>query len=193
MSCDFIYGLPGQTVEDVQKMCRDILSLDIQHASLYELSVEAGTPFAAQGVQAVANETCAEMYNAISEKFLPRYEISNYAAPGQECRHNQNIWAGKAYIGIGPSAAGRVFVDGKWFETMDGEILHISDKTRAVEKIITGLRTARGADLTPDVREIIDWEFVENNMKYFRADAGALCIADEYLIFLDSLLPKIIA
>lgn len=214
VSCDFIYGLPNQTVQDVRKMCRDILDLGISHASLYELSIEPGTPFAAQNIQVPANETCAEMYNAIGEEFLPRYEISNYAAPGHECRHNQNIWAGEPYIGIGPSAAGRIFTGGQWFETIDGKIEAMDAKTRGVEKIILGLRTVRGVALTDDVRAVIDWNFVNNNMELFiitppktscgsppacqaepippHQGAGKISLAGQSLLVLDSLLPKII-
>lgn len=200
-SCDFIYGLPGQTVADVRKMCRDILDLGISHASLYELSIEPGTPFAAQKIKVPSNETCAEMYHAIREELAPglhRYEVSNYAAPGEECRHNQNIWAGEPYIGIGPAAAGRVLMDGKWYETIndknDGLKTEIMDnRDRAVEKIITGLRTAAGVKLTDDVRKVIDWDFINGNPGYFLINEDTLCVAPDKLIFLDGLLIKIIS
>ena len=201
VSCDFMYGLPGQSILDVRKMCRDILGLGIQHASLYELSVEPGTPFAAQKIQVPANEIMAEMYDAIGEELAPvltRYEVSNYAAPGNECRHNQNIWAGEPYIGIGPSAAGRVLIDEKWHETIinqngDMKINIMVGKARAMEKVITGLRTAAGVMLSDDVRAVIDWDFVDNNPGTFIRTANSLGLVGQSIIFLDALLPKIIA
>lgn len=225
VSGDFIYGLPGQTVRDVRKMCRDILELGLSHASLYELSIEPGTPFAKREIKVPADEVMAEMYQAIGEGFLPRYEISNYAAPGSECRHNQNIWAGQPYIGIGPSAAGRILIDGNWYEqdnpknisdwmkTLPGHYAAtplMEGNTRAVEKIITGLRTTRGVELTDDVRSVIDWEFINSNPEYFlltttpssaNADAtpsqceGELTfvsVSNKGILILDSLLTNVI-
>jgi oxygen-independent coproporphyrinogen-3 oxidase len=201
VSGDFIYGLPGQNLCDVQKMCSDILDMGLSHASVYELSVEPETPFAKQKIQVPSNEAMAEMYQAVGERLagvLPRYEISNYAASGHECRHNQNIWAGEPYIGIGPAAAGRVLIGGQWWEIESSKSKErraqvMDNKTRAVEKVITGLRTVRGVKLGDDARSVIDWDFVSQNPKYFRQVSGALCIANEYLILLDGLLPKIIA
>ena len=56
-SGDFIYATPGQTVRDVENMCRGILDMGLRHASLYELSIEPGTPFAAQKIQSAPNDT----------------------------------------------------------------------------------------------------------------------------------------
>ncbi|MCL1902302.1 MAG: radical SAM family heme chaperone HemW [Alphaproteobacteria bacterium] len=190
VSGDFIYALPNQTVSDIEKMCHGILNLNLKHASIYELSIEPGTPLAARGIQKIDNELSAEMYETIGRIMLPRYEISNYAVPGFECRHNQNIWNGDAYVGIGPSACGRPHINGVWYE-QENEINPIDDKTRATEKVITGLRTARGVALTPDVINVINWDFVDANPNLFIRNNN-LSLSSKGMLILDGLLVNLI-
>ena len=177
VSGDFIYGLPNHNVKSVENLCRQINELNLTHASLYELTIEKNTPFGQMNLKMPDNDTMAQMYIAINENLnLPRYEVSNYAAPGDECRHNQNIWAGDAYIGIGRAAAGRPYIDGQWFDELGNyeRFEKISNETRATEKIITGLRTVRGVALTDDVKHLInfDWVKLHNDL---------VEISDEYL------------
>ena len=91
------------------------------HLSLYQLTIEQSTPFfLAQargdldmpddGVSAALFETTQDMMTAAG---MPAYEISNHAAPGQQCRHNMAYWQYRDYIGIGPGAHGRITADGK--------------------------------------------------------------------------------
>ena len=88
VSADFIYGLPGHTADTVIGMCRDINRLGLQHCSMYELTIEPDTPFGKMGLEMPSNNEMADMYTAIGDTLnLTRYEISNYAAPGFECRH----------------------------------------------------------------------------------------------------------
>ncbi|MBR4624858.1 MAG: radical SAM family heme chaperone HemW, partial [Alphaproteobacteria bacterium] len=119
VSADFIYGLPKQSEKSVVQMCKDINKLGLQHISMYELTIEKDTVFGKMNLNMPDNDTMAKMYNIIPETLsLPRYEVSNYAAPGQECRHNQNVWQGDAYVGIGKGAAGRVYIDNEWYDEM---------------------------------------------------------------------------
>ncbi|MCL2538452.1 MAG: radical SAM family heme chaperone HemW [Alphaproteobacteria bacterium] len=199
-SGDFIYGLPGQSVASVEKTCRGILDLGLRHVSLYELLIEPGTPLAMRGVQKIDDDTAAAMYEKIDEILapaLPRYEVSNYARAGFECHHNQNIWAGEPYIGIGESAAGRVLIDSQWFETKiinnKLNIKPLSNHDRAVEKIITGLRTMCGVELTPDVRAAINWDFVHANPNKFIVDDTHIHIGRSSVLFLDRLLIDLVA
>ena len=164
VSGDFIYGLPKDTTNDVIDTCRQINDLGLKHCSMYELTIEPETPFGKMGLNMPSNEVMADMYMAISDTLrLPRYEVSNYAAPGYECRHNQNVWDGDAYIGIGRGAAGRVYMDGTWYQQRGAgaEFTPIDAHTRATEKIITGLRQVRGVKLTPDVLDIIDKKYID--------------------------------
>jgi oxygen-independent coproporphyrinogen-3 oxidase len=179
VSADFIYGLPGQTSADIRAMCREINSLRLGHASLYELSIEPGTPFSRMNLRMPDNGAMAEMYEAIDEALdLPRYEVSNYALPGFECRHNANVWDGSPYLGLGPGAAGRVLIDGQWWETrVSGSASRqkadavaeqrLGVRARATEMLMTGLRTTRGVLLAREIRDIIDWDFVGGNKELF--------------------------
>ena len=109
---DLMYGLPGQSLEDLEISMEEAVSLGVQHISIYGLQVEEGTPFAemqARGELALPSERVAEaMYDAMVDT-LPRhgyrrYEISNFALPGRESRHNLGYWQDVPYIGIGAAA-----------------------------------------------------------------------------------------
>jgi oxygen-independent coproporphyrinogen-3 oxidase len=108
INIDLIYGLPSQTLPAWQTNLEKALSLEPDHLSLYPLTIEPDTAFSRQG--AVVNEEMqAEMYER-SIDFLAmhgyeHYEISNWARPGYECRHNLRYWQNKEYIGIGVAAA----------------------------------------------------------------------------------------
>lgn len=192
VSADFIYGLPGHNEQSVINLCKKINELNLKHVSMYELTIEKNTPFGKMNLQMPDNETMAQMYTAISQNLsLPRYEVSNYATPGQECRHNQNIWSGGAYIGVGQGAAGRPFIDGQWYDEMGNyeRFDKIDNDTRAIEKIITGMRTMRGVFLSDDVKKNlnIDWikkhnDLVEINANYLYASAKGLLVLDEIML-----------
>jgi oxygen-independent coproporphyrinogen-3 oxidase len=112
LNIDLMYGLPGQSVKQWRNNLEMALALEPDHLSLYELTLEENTPFfkmAAQGelnlppedaVLAMLEETGQKLRGA---GFI-RYEISNYAKPGWECRHNINYWNNGSYIGLGASA-----------------------------------------------------------------------------------------
>lgn len=196
VSADFIYGLPGQTTENVINLCNNINKLGLKHCSLYELTIEENTPFGKMNLKMPSNEIMAEMYQAIQKNLaLPRYEVSNYAAFGQECQHNQNIWAGDAYIGLGPTAAGRVFFDGAWYEQIgdDVKFSKISNRERATEKILTGLRTMRGTELTDDVINVIDIEFAKSRPDMLRfTNNNHIVATDAGILVLDDLITKLV-
>lgn len=193
VSADFIYGLPGQTVSDVNKLCEQINKLPLTHCSMYELSIEPGTPFAKMNLDMPDNDTMASMYDTIDATLrLPRYEVSNYGTP---CEHNQNIWDGEQYVGIGIAAAGRPLIDGVWYDQRGGEITMepIDADTRAREIVMTGLRTMRGIKLTDDIKKIIDMDFVNNNPELFTTDGLRLATTKKGMLILDNLLIKLIA
>lgn len=188
VSADFIYGLPGDTVDDVIKMCTQINRLGLRHCSMYELTIEPGTPFGKMNLQMPDNDTMAQMYLAIGETLmLPRYEVSNYAAPGDECRHNQNVWDGQPYIGIGRGAAGRVFMDGVWYEQSgnNGQFDAISDDMRAVEMVLTGLRTLRGCQLTDTIKNGIDMDWARDNPAYVQINNNRISATPQGMLILD--------
>ncbi len=112
VSLDLIYGLPGQDVEGWHKDLEGAISLGPDHISCYELTVEGDTPLKRAVLRGEVvlpdEETVLEMTD-LTEDLLARngyrqYEISNFAIPGRECRHNINYWENGAYLGLGCSA-----------------------------------------------------------------------------------------
>jgi putative oxygen-independent coproporphyrinogen III oxidase len=120
VSFDLIYARPGQTVEDWAIELREALDLAGRHLSLYQLTIEPDTPFAAlhaRGKLVVPDpETAHALYAMTQEmtaaKGLAAYEISNHAAPCEESRHNLLYWRYGTYAGIGPGAHGRLMIAG---------------------------------------------------------------------------------
>jgi oxygen-independent coproporphyrinogen-3 oxidase len=118
-SFDLIYARPGQTPD----MWADELKLAIEeaaeHLSLYQLTIEEGTPFfglhAAGKLRTPDEATARALYDVTQEVCakhdLPAYEISNHAREGAECRHNLVYWRGQEYAGIGPGAHGRLDIE----------------------------------------------------------------------------------
>lgn len=196
VSADFIYGLPSDTAHDVIKTCNEINRIGLQHCSMYELTIEPNTPFGKMNLEMPTNETMAEMYNAISKTLkLNRYEVSNYAADGAECRHNQNVWDGEPYIGIGDGAAGRILLDNVWYEEMGGGKLFekLSDSHRAIERVITGMRTRRGVMIDETTKKIIDIEFAKSHpdMLEFKSD-NRIRATSVGILVLDKLIERLV-
>ncbi len=196
VSADFIYGLPGENAQYVARLCHQINDLGLSHCSMYELTIDPDTPFGKMNLQMPTNDEMAEMYETIANTLaLPRYEVSNYCIPGNECRHNQNIWDGAPYIGIGRGAAGRVYVENTWYEQMgDGARYEpMNDITRATEKIIMGMRTIRGVKLTPDVLAIINPDYISTHPELIHTHNDARISATEKgMLILDDLLVNLI-
>ena len=110
LSLDLIYGLPGQTLEAWQDTLRSAAALEPQHLSCYGLKVEPGTPLWQQRDSADLpdDDTQADMYlwtvDYLQKKGYGQYEISNFAQPGYESRHNLKYWTLGEYAGFGPGA-----------------------------------------------------------------------------------------
>ena len=110
LSLDLIYGLPGQTLEAWQDTLRSAAALEPQHLSCYGLKVEPGTPLWQQRDSADLpdDDTQADMYlwtvDYLQKKGYEQYEISNFAKPGRESRHNLKYWKLQEYAGFGPGA-----------------------------------------------------------------------------------------
>jgi putative oxygen-independent coproporphyrinogen III oxidase len=132
VSFDLIYARPGQDSPSWRAELRAALAIAADHLSLYQLTIEPATPFEAlhrQGKIVLPDEdTAAALYDATEEECaragLLAYEISNYARPGEESRHNLAYWRYLDYAGIGPGAHGRVTV---------GRALHATRRHRAPE------------------------------------------------------------
>jgi oxygen-independent coproporphyrinogen-3 oxidase len=120
-SFDLIYARPGQTPQAWAGELKRAIAEAGEHLSLYQLTVEADTPFAAlhaAGKLAVPDEDTGRAFYDTTQEVcaaagLPAYEISNHARPGAECRHNLVYWRAQQYAGIGPGAHGRLDIDGE--------------------------------------------------------------------------------
>lgn len=112
LSCDLMYGLPGQSPASWSRTLEGILGCAPQHLSLYELTIEEGTPLwdqvkSNQCALPPEEDVLAMMATTgvlVRHGGLQRYEISNYAVPGMQCRHNLNYWHNGFYLGLGPGA-----------------------------------------------------------------------------------------
>lgn len=156
LSLDLMYGLPGQTLPMLQESVEQALALAPTHISIYGLQVEEGTPFAAmreQGRLHLPDDEAAEaMYDYMTET-LPargyaRYEISNFAQPGFESRHNLSYWQNVPYLGLG--AAAHSYLDGRRTENE-------ADLSRYIEDMRRGVSPAREEE--PRTRSIAMEEF----------------------------------
>jgi putative oxygen-independent coproporphyrinogen III oxidase len=120
-SFDLIYARPGQSPQAWATELNRAIAEAAEHLSLYQLTIEADTPFAAlhaAGKLRVPDEELARtLYDTTQEicgaAGLPAYEISNHARPGAECRHNLVYWRGHEYAGVGPGAHGRLDIAGE--------------------------------------------------------------------------------
>ena len=136
VSLDLIYGLPHQTQTQWRDGLREALDLAPNHLSLYALTVEEGTPLHAQ-VQAgqaphADADAAADMYLAAEELLAQagyrHYEISNWAMPGHECRHNLAYWRNDPFLGVGPGA--HSYLGGQRFWNINSP----SDYTRRMQQ-----------------------------------------------------------
>lgn len=115
VSFDLIYALPGESEASWAATLKRALSLGTSHVSLYQLTIEPGTRFAALDragkLEPLDSDCAAALYELTDEMTLagglPAYEISNHSEPGAESRHNFNYWRYGDYAGIGPGAHGR--------------------------------------------------------------------------------------
>ncbi|HRO00310.1 radical SAM family heme chaperone HemW [Nitrobacter sp.] len=171
-SFDLIYARPDQTPGMWAGELHRAISEAAEHLSLYQLTIEAGTPFFdlhAAGKLKTPDEAIArDLYDVTQDVCarhgLPAYEISNHARPGAECRHNLVYWRGQEYAGIGPGAHGRLDIDGvrhaiatekrpeAWLmrvEAIGNGIVAddlLNSEERADEFLLMGLRLREGID-----------------------------------------------
>jgi oxygen-independent coproporphyrinogen-3 oxidase len=171
-SFDLIYARPDQTPRAWTDELTFAISEAAEHLSLYQLTIEEGTPFfglhAAGKLKTPDDASARILYDVTQEvcaKYgLPAYEISNHARPGAECRHNLVYWRGQEYAGIGPGAHGRLDIGGirhalatekrpeAWLMRVEanGHGIVTDDllnrEERADEFLLMGLRLAEGID-----------------------------------------------
>ena len=159
---DLIYGAAGETADDWRRTLDAVVALEPPHVSAYALTVEPGTPLAADPARHPDDDDQADKY-AVAESVLTAaglrsYEISNWARPGHECRHNLLYWSQGDYLGIGCAAHSHV-AGRRWWNVRTperyialvaaGESVVAADEVlgddeRRVEGLQLALRTADG-------------------------------------------------
>jgi oxygen-independent coproporphyrinogen-3 oxidase len=116
VSADMIFGLPDQVPDDARAQAEALLAMGLDHISCYQLTIEAGTRFGElarrgrlpRAEDGVVADAFVAIDGALSSRGLVHYEISNYARPGEEARHNLAYWRGDEYLGLGCGAVGFV-------------------------------------------------------------------------------------
>jgi oxygen-independent coproporphyrinogen-3 oxidase len=226
-SFDLIYARPQQTVAAWAIELDAALARAGDHLSLYQLTIETGTVFeqayARGDFQLPSEDVQAELYELTTSRLaaagLAAYEVSNYARPGQESRHNLTYWRYGDYIGIGPGAHGRLTLDGAkvatrqhrapeaWLEMVerDGHATRqfnpVMPEARLEEMLMMGLRLSEGVDLvriqTETGRSLNDWIPDERLLRlvgdgFLSLDAVSLRATQEGRARLDAVLAALV-
>ncbi|MET0594409.1 MAG: radical SAM family heme chaperone HemW [Polyangiaceae bacterium] len=177
VSTDLMYAVAGQNPEEAAREARALADLGATHVSAYSLTIESGTPFgklARRGrlplcEDAIMAESFFAIDDALTGSGFRHYEVSNYAMPGEESRHNLGYWRGRDYLGLGCGAYGtlrndagalryrnhatpRAYLAAAQSAANDVAALHASEEpldgvTLLRERIMLGLRTKEGLDL----------------------------------------------
>jgi len=222
INADMMIGVPQQTLKDVKAMLKMLIKNEIKHISVYSLMLEEGTPMQAK-VQSGAlkepdEDETVKMYNLaikmLKKAGIMRYEVSNFALPGYECRHNINYWILEDYLGLGLAAHSLInnvrFCNTENFALYIKDISHkkfpieneetLSLKERKEEYIMLGLRTKNGLKLDRFNKEfncnlLLDKakevEMLIKN-KLIVADDGFLQLCDSAFYVLNSIVQKLI-
>ncbi|MBR2860274.1 MAG: radical SAM family heme chaperone HemW [Clostridia bacterium] len=209
---DLIFALPEQTAAMWEQTLKDALSFQPKHISCYSLIVDENTPlgkmYAEGKVTLISEEEEREMYyltnRILHQNGIEQYEISNYASPGFECKHNVNYWECGEYIGLG-CAAHSYFNGARFSNTVEME-KYISQKDiveqsqtidkneQMDEKIIFGIRMNRGISLK-EFNDLFKVDFeqrynlqIQKNLKrgFILIENGFLRLTDKGRDFCDT-------
>ncbi|MCH5188014.1 MAG: radical SAM family heme chaperone HemW [Oscillospiraceae bacterium] len=170
ISIDLMLATPGQTAESLGRSLKKIAELSPEHVSAYSLIVEEGTPFYENTPPLPSEDEERELYWQAVEFLdnigIKQYEISNFARPGRESRHNLKYWSGEPYVGIGAAAASyhggyryrnaadiNIYLRGEG-RGIDREAVSPSDRLH--EKFWLGLRRTAGVEYNGEFPEAVD-------------------------------------
>lgn len=189
VSCDFIFNLPEQRIEDIIKTFEFIKTNKLKHVSYYGLILEENTILDTKEYELQSVETEVEWYSEIQKFFesngYVQYEISNFAKEGYESRHNYAYWQQREYYGFGLGASGYVekcrYTNTKSLNEYLKQENIVTEENQLVqddldyEKIFLNLRTSKGIEL-----EFINELKLEYDLKFFEIVDGYLRIRKEY-------------
>jgi len=220
-SADLIFGLPGQTSGRFLDNLNRLLRYQPDHVSFYGLTIEEGTKFdelhKAGRLTLPEGDIYQDMYDGgvalLQQRGLARYEVSNFARPGQECRHNQGYWNGAAWLAFGPGAHGH---DGhrRWmnprqledylawgdagFDDAAREWDVLDEDARLTEAVSLGLRQARGFSLAAlEARHGATWDegvwARHETAGYLYREDGSVRLGDKAWPLLDEIAADLLA
>jgi len=216
VSFDLIYALPGQSAAAWRAELARALSFGTGHLSLYQLTIEPGTRFAALAARGELPQadpdhaaTLYELTGAMTaDACLPAYEISNHARTGEESRHNLAYWRYAPYLGVGPGAHGRRGgvatrrhrKPENWLAALArnghgvAEEEPLGPTDQAVEAVLMGLRLREGLDLA-GLGDVIDWGAAGRleRQGLLARRGGRLLVTGGGMLLLDAILAEMIA
>ncbi len=211
VNCDLMFGFPGQTEDQLRQDIQGMLAFQTEHISLYSLTIDPRSRFHTDQVRIDAHQQ-ARQYELIMEAMTSagyrHYEVSNFARPGYESRHNLHYWEMGAYIGLGVGA--HSFVDGIRFSNPASlgsyikgvqadklereEINRLDDASQLAEAIAFGLRMIKGVDVgrleqryavqLDDERQsaldqLVRQKLLEVDGQHYRVTRAGLMVLDE--------------
>ena len=170
INVDLMHGLPGQTPADYLSTLKQVCDLGPEHISAYALILEEGTPLYTQvmagEIDLPDEDAVADMEDAgmayLKERGYVRYEVSNFAKPGKECRHNLIYWNDEPYLGFGVAAHSSARGKGEWLRWANtesiptylkklqrsklptAETFHVDRREEMFETVMLGLRKVQG-------------------------------------------------
>lgn len=158
ISCDLMYSLPNQSLDDIKKSIDDLINLNIPHISIYSLTIEENSVFGKNNVNHLDDDSEADMYEFIvkylKENNYIQYEVSNFAKDGYMSKHNSAYWDYDDYLGISLGSSSKIGNHrytttrsfSKYFESYlnRDEDLLLNKKDLIIENIMMSLRTNKG-------------------------------------------------
>ena len=207
LSLDLMIGLAVQNPHLLDADIQAALSLPVSHISAYLLKIEEGTPFASDAPPLLSEDDLAarylQLHTSLTEAGFSHYEISNFAKPGYESRHNRKYWLCAPYYGIGPAAHSQnsglryavpddvnLFIQSPVQQTEVTDINPLTDS----ERIMLGLRLHEGVDLNayPDSRERILKAAAPYIPKYLTVNGSCLTMTPEGWLLQNAILVRIL-
>lgn len=177
LSVDLIYGSPGESIDDWRRSVEAAIEVGVDHVSAYALKIEPGTAMGARRRRGElldpSPDDLADRYELADEAFSrsgrPWYEVSNWARPGRECRHNLGYWRGDDWLGVGPGAhshisgvrwwnvkhprqAAGLLADGR-LPIDSGEML--SRPEQEMESVMLGIRLRDGIEVPEGAEQVV--------------------------------------
>lgn len=182
ISVDLIFAVPEHLNRNWTADLDAAISLDVEHLSVYGLTIESHTPlgrWTARGEVAEAPEEryereFLEAHERLTAAGFEHYEVSNYGRPGHRAKHNSAYWTGVPYLGLGPSAHGFDGVERRWntaayaewmrqlaarHDPVEGrELVLAPSESAAAERVYLGLRTSDGLDISQnEIKTVTSW------------------------------------